>query len=87
MSFVSEEVLISEENKRLVRRAYEDIRSQGNLDVADEIFARDYIGHDPTAETTEVRGPEGFKEQTARYRAVFPDLRRITSVATKRKLG
>jgi steroid delta-isomerase-like uncharacterized protein len=66
---------MSEENKRLVRRAYEDVRSQGNLDVVDEIFAPDYVGHDPTAEPTEVRGPEGLKEQTAQYRAVFPDLR------------
>jgi steroid delta-isomerase-like uncharacterized protein len=66
---------MSEENKRLVRRAYEDIRSQGDLDLADEIFARDYRGHDPTAEPPEVYGPEGFKQQTAAYRSVFPDLR------------
>jgi steroid delta-isomerase-like uncharacterized protein len=66
---------MSEENKRLVRRAYEEIRSRGNLEVADEIFAPDYTGHDPTADPPEVRGPEGFKKQTAGYRAIFPDLR------------
>jgi steroid delta-isomerase-like uncharacterized protein len=64
-----------EENKRVVRRAYEDIRSRGDLDAVDEIFAPGYDGHDPTAHPTEVRGPEGFKEQTAGYRAAFPDLR------------
>lgn len=61
--------------KELVRRVYEDIRSEGNLDVADEVFAPDYVGHDPTAVPPEVRGPAGFKEQTAAYRSVFPDLR------------
>ena len=66
---------MTEENKRLVRQVYEDIRSEGNLDLVDEIFSPDYLGHDPTAEPEEIRGREGFKEQTIGYRSVFPDLR------------
>lgn len=65
---------MSDSNKALVRKAYKEIRSQGQLDLADEIFAADYVGHDPTAMPAEVYGPEGFKEQTAGYRRVFPDL-------------
>lgn len=65
---------MSEVNKTLVRKAYEEIRSEGLLDLASEIFSPDYVGHDPTAMPTEVYGPEGFKEQTAQYRRVFPDL-------------
>jgi steroid delta-isomerase-like uncharacterized protein len=65
---------MSESNKQLVRKAYEEIRSEGQLDLADEIFAAGYVGHDPTAMPPEVHGPEGFKEQTAEYRRVFPDL-------------
>ena len=65
---------MTEENKRLVRQVYEDIRSEGNLDLVDEIFSPDYLGHDPTAEPEEIRGRESFKEQTIGYRSVFPDL-------------
>ena len=66
---------MSEQNKRLVRRVYEGVRSDGNLDLIDEILAQDYLGHDPTTEPGEVRGREGFKRQTAGYRRAFPDLR------------
>ena len=66
---------MSEQNKRLVLQAYEEIRSQGQLELVDEIFAPDYVGHDPTAVPEEVQGPAGFREQTAEYRRVFPDLR------------
>lgn len=62
------------EGKALVRQVYEDIRSEGNLALADEVFGEDYVGYDPTAQPAEVRGPEGFKEQTRGYRSVFPDL-------------
>lgn len=63
------------ENTRIVRQVYEEIRSDGNLDLVDEIFAADYVGHDPTAMPEEVRGRQGFREQTSLYRAAFPDLR------------
>lgn len=66
---------MTKQSKELVRRVYEDVRSEGNLDVVDEIFSRDYVGHDPTAQPEEVHGPAGFKEQTVGYRSVFPDLR------------
>jgi hypothetical protein len=39
---------MSEENKAIVRRELEEIFVQGNLDTADEIYATDYVGHDPT---------------------------------------
>ena len=61
-----------EENKALVRRLFEDLWNQGKLDVADEIFATDYIFHDPVA--GEVRGPEGFKQFVSMYRIAFPAL-------------
>ena len=76
---------MSEETKALVRKAYEDIRSEGRLEVADEIFATDYVGWDPTAMPPEVHGPEGFKDQTREYRAAFPDLRfALESVVAER---
>jgi steroid delta-isomerase-like uncharacterized protein len=65
----------SELNKRLVRQVYEEIRSGGQLDLVDEIFDADFVGHDPTATPPELRGQEAFKQQTRTYRSVFPDLR------------
>ena len=40
---------MSEENKALVRRSFEEVFNQGNLDAVVEIFAPDYVLHDPTS--------------------------------------
>ena len=62
------------ENKQLVRRFYEEVWNKGNLDVADEVFADDYVRHD-LRPTEAVPGPEGQKRAAADFRAAFPDLR------------
>ncbi len=65
---------MSEENKAIARRALEEVFSgQGNLDAADELFAPDYVGHDP-ASLEDIRGPEGVKEFASMYRNAFPDV-------------
>ena len=63
----------SEQNKAIVRRAFEE-PWKGDLDVVDELVASDYIGHDP-ADPEPLRGPEGVKEFISTYRAAFPDAR------------
>jgi steroid delta-isomerase-like uncharacterized protein len=63
--------LASEQNKKIVRRVFEEPWT-GNLAVVDEFVARDYIGRDP-ANPEPVRGPEGVKEFISTYRAAFPD--------------
>jgi len=68
------EVPVSEENKALVRREEEDLFSGGNLDAADEIYAADYVGHDPS-NPEDVRGLEAAKQAASDYRQAFPDLR------------
>jgi len=62
---------MSEENKALARRWLE-ILNQGNLDVANEIYAPDYVDHDPTM-PEDVRGVEGAREFYSIYRSAFPD--------------
>ncbi len=37
---------MSEENKAIARRAFEDHFNTGNLDLAREIFAANYVSHD-----------------------------------------
>ena len=63
----------AEENKALARRVIEEMFNNGNLDVADELIAQDYVDHDP-AMPEDVHGPEGFKEYVSAYRSAFPDL-------------
>jgi hypothetical protein len=41
-----------EENKAVVRREIEELYNfTGNLDTAEEIFAPNYVGHEPTVAT------------------------------------
>ena len=62
----------TEDNKALVRRAYEEIFDQGNLAVVDELISPDYIEHDPNFPQP-VRGPEGLKQYFMVFRTAFPD--------------
>ncbi len=61
----------TEENKEIVRRVIEEIVNKGNLELADEVLAGDYIYHFPTHD---IQGPEGFKEFISTMRRAFPDL-------------
>src|SRR5215212_9215909 len=65
---------VAEENKALVRRQEEELFSGGNLDVADEIYAPDYVGHDPS-NPEDVRGLQAAKQAAADYRHACPALR------------
>ena len=63
----------AEENKALARHVIEEMFNNGNLDVADEHIAPDYVNHDPTM-PEDIQGPEGFKEYVGAYCTAFPDL-------------
>jgi steroid delta-isomerase-like uncharacterized protein len=63
----------AQENKSVVSRELKEIFSQGgNLDAAEEIYAPDYVGHEPTF--GDVHGVEGAKQFAATYRQAFPDV-------------
>ena len=65
---------MSESNKAIVRRLFEEVWNKGNLQVADELFGPNYAHHDPS--TPDVgRGPEGEKKRATLYRNAFQDLR------------
>lgn len=61
------------ENKALVRRVFDGVWNEGNLDLIDENFAEDYVLH--SNQTPEpVHGPDGFKELVSRTLTAFPDM-------------
>jgi steroid delta-isomerase-like uncharacterized protein len=65
---------MSEQNKTIVRRTFDELWNKGNLSLADEFFSPIYDHHDPS--TPDVgRGPESEKKRTTLYRNAFPDLR------------
>ncbi|MDA2924021.1 ester cyclase [Acidobacteria bacterium AH-259-L09] len=64
---------MSEENKAVIRRLFNEAINQGNLSVVDEIMVSNCVWHDPA--NPDVKGPEGFKQVITKYRTAFPDLR------------
>jgi steroid delta-isomerase-like uncharacterized protein len=60
--------------KTLVRRLYEDGWSNGDLDLAANTYAPDFINHNP-AMPGMPPGPEGIRLPINAFRAAFPDLR------------
>ena len=63
---------LTEENKAIARREYEEIWNQGKLDVADEILDASYAPRGLGVELPP--GPEGFKPFVSMYRSAFPDI-------------
>jgi steroid delta-isomerase-like uncharacterized protein len=65
---------MSEQNKTVVRRLFDELWNKGNLSVADELFTPNYNHHDTS--TPDVgRGPDSEKKRATLYRTAFPDLR------------
>lgn len=63
-----------ETHKATVRRFYDEVWNKGNLDVAAEIFADDYVRHDLRPGNAPP-GPEGQKAVARLFRSAFPDVR------------
>jgi steroid delta-isomerase-like uncharacterized protein len=57
----------------LVHRVIEELWNQGQLTVADELYAADYIDHDPALPNIGA-GPDAVKQAVTIYRTAFPDL-------------
>ena len=64
----------TEENKAISRRVAEEIFNGGNLDLVDELYASDYVLHDPSL-PEDLIGPEGIKQYVAMNLGAFPDAR------------
>jgi predicted ester cyclase len=62
---------VEENNKALVRRFVEEVLNAGNLDVADELLAPDFVDHDVIP--GKVAGIEDVKRNIAELQASFSD--------------
>jgi steroid delta-isomerase-like uncharacterized protein len=62
---------MSQQNKALARRIFDEMESKGNLSIADETFASDFVNHTPFGEN---HGPQGAKQFVKMLRSAFPDL-------------
>jgi len=74
IEFPKRSTTISDGNKNVVRRLFEEVWNKGNLQVTDELFTPNYAHHDSS--TPDVgRGPESEKRRATLYRTAFPDIR------------
>jgi predicted ester cyclase len=63
----------TEENRALARRELEEIFTQGNLDAAEDVYAPNYISHQP-AGSEDIRGLVAIKHFAATFHEAFPDM-------------
>jgi len=65
---------MTERNKAMALRWSEELWSKGQLAVADEIIAPDYVRHDP-GDPFPAHGPNDVKRIVGMLRSMLPDLR------------
>ena len=65
---------MSEQNKRVAKRLYEDVIGGGEVELIDELVSKDYFGH-ASAPEFETRGREAYKQFVHGLRGAFPDLK------------
>ena len=65
---------MSEQNKAVVRRLFEELWNKGNLSLADQLFTPNYTHHDSSSPDFG-HGPESERKRATLYRTAFPDLR------------
>jgi steroid delta-isomerase-like uncharacterized protein len=63
-----------EDNKRLVRRWFEEVWNQGQLDAIDELISPEGVGFGLAEAETHVHGPAGLKIFIGNFRNAFPDI-------------
>jgi ketosteroid isomerase-like protein len=59
------------EAEAVLRRMFDEVINQGRLDVADELFAEDFLDHGPMGD---VAGREAFKGLIRQWRDAVPDV-------------
>jgi steroid delta-isomerase-like uncharacterized protein len=65
---------MSEENKAIIRRFFEEFANKGDESVVDQLIGEDIVDHNPQ-DPNIPPGPEGVKQLFAGRRMAFPDMR------------
>ncbi|HWS56277.1 MAG TPA: ester cyclase [Pyrinomonadaceae bacterium] len=66
---------MSEENKAVFRRWFEEVWNRGRAEAIDEMFAADGVAHGLAgADGAELRGPADFRAFHGNFRTAFPDI-------------
>lgn len=63
----------TEENKAVIRRAYDEMWNQRNVDVVDELTTEDMLNH--AAPPDKQRGRQSLKDVVRMFEGAFPDFR------------
>jgi steroid delta-isomerase-like uncharacterized protein len=66
--------MLSETNKAVARRLFEEVWNKGKLNVLDEIISKDHVNSGPGTLPGLPTGPEGDKQLVTVYRNAFPDV-------------
>ena len=65
---------MSDENKRLARRALDEIYAKGDLEVVDELVHPEFTDHEPAHPDLPV-GPDAVRQTVERLHETFSELR------------
>ena len=69
---------MSDENRAVIHRWFEEVWNKGREEAIDELFAEDGIAHGLADEAGQaLHGPAGFKPFFRKFRDAFPDLQVI----------
>jgi len=66
--------MLTETNKTVSRRFFDEVFGKGKLAVADELIAKDHVNSGPGTLPGLPTGPEGTKQFVTMYRNAFPDV-------------
>lgn len=67
------DIMSTGKKKEIVRRLVETVWNQGEMDVADELIAPNYVYYNPSIKM-EVRGPEGYKSFVSVLRSAYSEI-------------
>ena len=68
---MTESARITEDNKALIRRLFEEAINRGNLAIVNEVFSADFVDHSTPGQPA---GPGGVRDYFAAIRGGFPDV-------------
>lgn len=64
-----------QENKELVKRFFEDVVNEGQMELVDKLISRSYAEHEvPPGQDLPANGRDALKEMVREFRKGFPDL-------------